>query len=382
MSFGATLGFIGGGAPLILRDRGIALAQLGLLQLIYLPLGLTFLWAAVIDKHRIPRLPHRIGWIAAMQALGVASLLFMTAGENWPVTLLLVIAVAISFAFATMDIALEALVVETVPPQRRPMVTTAKLCGASVGGMLGTGLLAITYGRLGWQGSFLVVAILDAICLVPILRYPEAVLRRDRTAPRRREKSGSSSNLIKHALLLGLYFGASSLVLASDSFVLLDLHVSLAAVAFVTGTLGPAINLGATLASGVLMARVSAERLVLAMAVGVGASGILLSLATISGSARLGLGAVVLGAIAGSGLGVPVFNVIYRWAQGAAAARDYSFLFGIGFLAALPARVGGPALASMLGWPTFFALATPLYVASLCLLSLAMRRTERVEGLA
>jgi hypothetical protein len=33
----------------------------------------------------------------------------------------------------------------------------------------------------------------------------------------------------------------------------------------------------------------------------------------------------------------------------------------------------------MLGWPGFFALATPLYVISLWLLGAAMQRTERAD---
>ena len=158
-TFGATLGFIGGGAPILLRERGVALAQIGLLQLIYLPLGLTFTWAIVLDRIRLPLLPHRIGWIAAMQLLSVALLIVLGQGEAWPVPLLFALALAISFAFATMDIALESLVVETVVPAQRPSVTTAKLFAASLGGIVGTGLLTACYGRFGWRASLVGLAV-------------------------------------------------------------------------------------------------------------------------------------------------------------------------------------------------------------------------------
>ncbi len=380
LSFGATLGFLGGAAPILLRARGVALAQVGLLHLIDLPLGLTFLWAAALDRVRLPPLPHRIGWVAAAQALGVALLLALSAGEGWPAPALFALAVGVSFAFATMDVALEALVVETVPGEARPPVTTAKLCGASLGGILGVGLLSVTYAQLGWRGSLLLLALVDALCLLPILRYPEEGLRRAGPPPEGPGAGLRSRVLLGRAALIGFTFAASGLLLTPTGLVLLDLHVSLAAVGFVTGTLGPAINLGATLASGALMARVSSGRIVSVMAVGVALSGALMVLATAGGSGRLGIAAAVLGAVAASSLGVPIFNMIYRWAQGAAAATDYSLLFGIGFLAAIPARVGGPALAALLGWPAFFALATPLYVASLWLLGAAMRRTERADG--
>ncbi len=67
VTFGATLGFLSGGAPLILRARGVELAEVGLLQLINLPVGLTFLWAPLLDRLHLPILTHRIGWIVAAQ---------------------------------------------------------------------------------------------------------------------------------------------------------------------------------------------------------------------------------------------------------------------------------------------------------------------------
>ena len=380
VSFGATLGVLGGAAPIIMRARGMALAQVGLLQLITLPLGLTFLWSTALDRVRLPlALPHRVGWIVTTQAVSITLLLALVPGETWPAPTLFVMALAVSLAFATMDVSLEALVVETIPADGRPVVTTAKLCGASLGGMFGGGLLTIAYGRLGWQGSLMVLAALDAACLLPILRYPEPCSRRARQPADAPSGRGGAGRLARRAALIGLYFAASALLLTPASLVLLDLHVPLAQVGFVTGTLGPAINLAAVLASGALLARVAAERLVAAMAIAATAGGTLLVLATALGSAPLGIAAVVLGMVAASGLGVPVFAMIYRWAQGSAAATDYALLFGFGFLAAIPARAGGPALAALLGWPVFFALATPLYVASLWLLGAAMRRTQNAD---
>ncbi|WP_408902598.1 MFS transporter [Methylobacterium radiotolerans] len=174
VTFGATLGFLSGGAPLILRARGVELAEVGLLQLINLPVGLTFLWAPLLDRLRLPFLSHRIGWIAAAQAASVLLLAVLSLGETWPLLALLALAIAACACVATMDIALEALVVETVPAGRRAFVASAKLCGASLGGILGVGVLVGSYDSLGWRGAVLACAALDALCLLPILGYREA----------------------------------------------------------------------------------------------------------------------------------------------------------------------------------------------------------------
>ncbi len=176
VTFGATLGFLSGGAPLILRARGVELAEVGLLQLINLPVGLTFLWAPLLDRLRLPILGHRIGWIAAAQAASVLLLVVLSLGEAWPLPALLALAIAACACVATMDIALEALVVETVPAERRAFVASAKLCGASLGGILGVGVLIGSYDSLGWRGAVLACAALDALCLLPILGCPEVRL--------------------------------------------------------------------------------------------------------------------------------------------------------------------------------------------------------------
>ncbi|MFC6047868.1 MFS transporter, partial [Methylobacterium hispanicum] len=133
VTFGATLGFLSGGAPLILRSRGMDLAEVGLLQLINLPVGLTFLWASLLDRVRLPFLAHRIGWIAGTLGLTVLLLVVLSLGEHWPLGVLLALAILAAACIATMDIALEALVVETVPAGRRTYAAAAKLCGASLG---------------------------------------------------------------------------------------------------------------------------------------------------------------------------------------------------------------------------------------------------------
>ncbi|KZC02517.1 hypothetical protein AU375_01315 [Methylobacterium radiotolerans] len=389
VTFGATLGFLSGGAPLILRARGVELAEVGLLQLINLPVGLTFLWAPLLDRLRLPFLSHRIGWIAAAQAASVLLLAVLSLGETWPLLALLALAIAACACVATMDIALEALVVETVPAGRRAFVASAKLCGASLGGILGVGVLVGSYDSLGWRGAVLACAALDALCLLPILGYREAPLRgaggAAGTGAGPERWSGSLARLRRLAgrvLVLGAYFAASYLVAGPNTLALLDLGVPLGQVGTLTGTVLPAVNLVMALAAGWLAARFGTVRLIAAGALGVLASGGLMVVACAGRMPDLGVAAAVLSFVAGGFLGVPVFNMIYRWAQGPKPATDYALLFGAAFFAAMPLRVAAPALAGWIGWPGYFAATLPLYAAAVAWLAVVVERTLRDDGAA
>ncbi|TGD98348.1 MFS transporter [Methylobacterium nonmethylotrophicum] len=380
VTFGATLGFLSGGAPLILRARGLDLAEVGLLQLINLPVGLTFLWAALLDRVRLPFLGHRLGWIVAAQGATVALLATLSLGEHWPLAALLVLAIATCACSATMDIALEALVVETVPAERRAFVASAKLCGASLGGILGVGVLVGSYDALGWPAALLACAGLDALCLLPILAYPEARLRGLGGAPESWSGSfGRLRALVGRIAALGAYFAAAYLLAGPNTLALLDLGVPLGRVGFLTGTILPAVNLAMALMAGGLAARFGTVRLILLGGIGVLASGGLMAAACAIRAEGLAVTATILNYVFGGFLGVPVFNMIYRWAEGPRPATDYALLFGAAFFAAMPLRVAAPALAALAGWPAYFAAAMPLYAAALAWLALVVARTRRAD---
>ncbi|SDN70324.1 Major Facilitator Superfamily protein [Methylobacterium phyllostachyos] len=380
VTFGATLGFLSGGAPLILRARGVELAEVGLLQLINLPVGLTVLWAPLLDRLHLPVLTHRVGWIVAAQGATVLLLTVLSLGAHWPLPALLALAVAACACVATMDIALEALVVETVPAERRAFVASAKLCGASLGGILGVGVLVGSYDRLGWHGAVLACAALDALCLLPILVYPEAQRRGAGSRPELWTGSLARLRVLGgRVLVLGAYFAAAYLLSGPNTLALLDLGVPLGQVGFLTGTVLPGVNLVMALAAGGLAARFGTVRLIAFGAIGVLASGALMAGACAGRMADLAIAATVLNFVAGGFLGVPVFNMIYRWAQGPSPATDYALLFGAAFFAAMPLRVAAPALAGWIGWPGYFAAALLPYAAAVAWLAVAVDRTLRTD---
>ena len=376
LAYGATFGVVGGGAPLVLRAHGMSLNAIGLLQVIFAPIGLAFLWAPLVDRFALPGLPHRIGWIGAGLGVTATLLLLLAAAASWPVALIFGLAMAVSLAMTTTDIALEALVVETVPREKRPLVTTAKLVGSSLGTMVGVGLATAFPERLSLPAALVVVAALDAALVGPLLCYPEPSRRAVRATGRR--EPARTRLLLRRAVLMGAFFAPAILIVTVPSLVLLDLKVSLAAVGFFTGTLTTLIGIAMTLAVGAAMTRkVPPHRIVAVLAAGVAATGLLMSAAVASGSAAAGYTAATAMLVFEGGLGVPVFNTVYNWAEGEHAATDYALLFGIAFLVSFPARVLGPILGAAIGWAPYFIVAVPVYAVAVAALVRAMPREAK-----
>ncbi len=381
VAFGATFGLIGTGAPLVFRAHGVSLGLIGLLQIVSLPIGITFLWAPLIDRWRWPRMGHRLGWIVVSQLTCVALLLALSRGTGWPVAAPFALAVGVSVALATMDVALEALVVETVPRASRPMTTTAKLVGSSIGTTLGVALVTAWPELVDLPHATLAVAALDALMLLPILRYPEGLsFRENDIGDRARPTLVRLRAVGRHALVLGGTFAAGLMLSGTPSLALVDLGVPLPTIGLITGPITTALSIAAMLLSGYALARVPTHRLVLGLAAVAAASALVLAAAVAARLAGAAIGAALVHVACDAAIGVPIFNTVYRWAEGDHAATDYSVLFGTAFLVSFPVRVLSPKAAALVGWPLFFALGVPLYLAATAALARAMKRTASLNA--
>jgi MFS transporter, PAT family, beta-lactamase induction signal transducer AmpG len=380
LSSGATLATLSGATPLILRARGLDLAGVGMFQLVVLPLGLSFCWASLIDRLRWPFLSHRTGWIVAMQAVTVGLIVFLAHGERWPLACLIAVAFLGCATLATVDVALEALVVETVGTSERALTATAKQAGATVGSIIGLSLLIFLYAHLGWHAALLILAGLNAAATLPILCYHEA--RRRRAAAMVERSIGSVGHRLvsRHVFVLAFYFASAFALAGPTNLALLDLGVALPTVAFLFGTVGPATNIAVTLLVGPFVMRIGTPRLITLMTIGMTMTGILMLYAFASDSTWPAFLAVSLAFVCSGALFVPIYSIIYRWAQGTHAALDVSLLLGATFLATFPLRVAAPALAGAVGWTVYFAIAVPFYGVAAIVLREAVRRTEIADG--
>jgi MFS transporter, PAT family, beta-lactamase induction signal transducer AmpG len=157
-----------------LREAGINRATIGYLSWIGLAYGFKWCWAPLVDRMPIPLLTRVLGrrrsWLLLSQLAIIAALIGMAMNDP-KVSLMPVVwcALAVAFASATQDIALDAFRIESADMQRQPALAAAYQTGYRIAMIwAGAGVLKIaaraevsdaaSYQHGAWQVAYLVMA--------------------------------------------------------------------------------------------------------------------------------------------------------------------------------------------------------------------------------
>lgn len=168
--------FFSMGLPVIMRQQGYNLEQIGLLHLIGLPYLLKFLWSPLVDTYS-PGRSHYRSWIfllTPLYALTVMGTMFLSF-EGSLTPLILLLSVAILF-IATQDIAVDALSVRLFPPRQRGIANGIQAAGGSFGYLVGGGILLLSYDSIGWKGTILLMCGLLMLSVIPLVFTKEPVM--------------------------------------------------------------------------------------------------------------------------------------------------------------------------------------------------------------
>ncbi|MBM4343968.1 MAG: MFS transporter [Deltaproteobacteria bacterium] len=164
--------------PVLLRQHGASLEQIGLAGALALPWLFKVLWAPAVD-----RWGTRWGWIAAMQTalLAVtAAAAAASASDGLDAAVLAWTVLALNFAAATQDIAVDGLAVHLLGQSGLGWGNAAQVVGYKAGMIVGGGVLVWASAPLGWPAVFALMAALYALLLGLTLRFA----RRTPAAPR------------------------------------------------------------------------------------------------------------------------------------------------------------------------------------------------------
>ncbi|HVT57094.1 MAG TPA: MFS transporter [Thermoanaerobaculia bacterium] len=151
-SSGLPLGLVWIAIPDWMRKSGVDIRIVGLITLAQAPWTFKFLWSPLMDRYVPPFLGRRRGWaVLAQVALFAFTLALAGVGQHpdtpWVVGAL---ALAIAFASASQDIAIDAYAVDVLRPEEQAVAVGARNA-IYRGAMYAAGGLAITLaGRLSW----------------------------------------------------------------------------------------------------------------------------------------------------------------------------------------------------------------------------------------
>jgi predicted MFS family arabinose efflux permease len=360
------------GLTAILRERGVALERIALLQLLALVWVVKFTWAPLVDRYGSPRLGHYRGWLLLVQALlvGVMLLLIPIDVVN-DLPLLLALVGVIAVLSATHDIAADATAVRLLEPSERGVGNGIQRAGGYLGLLVGGGGVLIVYDRLGWSAALAVLAVLTALPLPVLLRWRE------------RQALPAAPRLAASVRALGSFFGqpgAARWVLAvlplyslgiATAYPLLtpmlvDAGWALDRIGAVSIVGGGTAAVLASLASGVLVTRLGRRQALTVFGLlQVAAITALLPLARGQGGTLTGLAAVVLLNVAYAGAGTAVYTVNMDWSRAGSAGSDFTVQDSLVHLCSQLAAAAALGLAGALGYLRMLGLSVVLGLAGL-----------------
>jgi MFS transporter, PAT family, beta-lactamase induction signal transducer AmpG len=173
-SSGLPLALSGGTLQAWLTVEDVDIKTIGLFSLVGLPYTLKFLWSPFMDRFIIPIFGRRRGWIALSQLalIGLILGMSMTSPQNglWFLALL---AFCLTFVSASQDVAIDAYRTEVLREPERGMGAAVSVTGYRVA-MLVSGALALILSEyLGWQATYMLMALIMSIGVVAVWLGPE-----------------------------------------------------------------------------------------------------------------------------------------------------------------------------------------------------------------
>ena len=357
-------------------------------SLVGLPYSLKFLWAPLMDRYMPPFLGRRRGWILLAQILLAAMLALMAVTDPvGALPRLALFAFLLAFLSASQDIVYDAYRADILPPAERGLGAAVTVGGYRLAMIVSGALVLVLADRIGWRNSYLLMAGLMLLTVLPTALGPEpeqpaSIPRTLRDAVLEPLAELSSRPAAGGLLLLVvLYkFGNWFSGPLTNVFLVSGLHFTPTDVGVVNKGLGLVATLIGVLLGGALMPRLGLFRSLLAF-------GILQAASTLT---------FMLLALVGHSYPLMVLAVgVENLAWGMATAAFVAYLMGMcdhrytafqfALLSAFDSLsrvlLGPPSgyVAQHAGWSLLFLLSALLCVPGLFLILGLQRRIEALE---
>ena len=166
--------FIMSAAFAILRQSGVALNQLALLNLIAIPMLGKILYAPFVDSFRLFTQGQYRSWLIFAQFCMMILLLMC----GWldiqhQFSIVLILFIVYTLFMSIQDVAIDGLASKIFQASERQFANSIQYASNLLGNIIGGGLLLILYPWLQWKGALTVLAVLTAITCIQLLFYRE-----------------------------------------------------------------------------------------------------------------------------------------------------------------------------------------------------------------
>jgi MFS family permease len=377
MSEGLPFGFITQALPVLLRESGVSLSDIGLTSLLALPWALKFLWAPLVDRYWVRRLGRRRSWIIPVQ-LATAAVLFAAVAlePDTQLAWLFALVALCNLLAATLDIATDGLAVSLLRPPERGLGNGVQVAGYRVGMVIAGGFLLVVFERLGWSGSFLLLGSLILVLTLPVLLFREPPATPGPAgygvAWRYLLRPGVASWL----LIILTYKFCEAIGAGMTRPFLVDRGLTLAQIGWLLGTVGFGASLAGALVGGWLTSRLGYYRCVLSFGVGqaIAIAGFAVISTLSAGSAWPLYGVVAAEGLVSGMVTAAVFTMMMDACRPASEGSDYSLQACVFVVAMGLASVASGFLAEWLGYTRYFLLGAVMAMLALVPIALAARR--------
>jgi RhtX/FptX family siderophore transporter len=161
--------------PALLRHAGASLDLVAMVPLAAMPWVLKFFWAPLVENHWLDRWGRRRSWFIPLQllcalTLGMMAIIPLDAHAAMPLLVLIGILALLS---STQDIVTDGLATERLNGAALGRANILQVGCFMLGMLVGGALVMIAVEQLGYAPTFVALAILQLICLVPVLRWRE-----------------------------------------------------------------------------------------------------------------------------------------------------------------------------------------------------------------
>lgn len=368
LSQGIPNGFFRQAAPVIFRERGMSLEEIGLTALLYLPWAFKFLWAPLVDRFYSRKLGRRRSWIVPLQLLTAALVLLLATWDPTSSLWILVLIIGlINLASATQDAATDGYAVELLSRSERGWGNGFQIGAFWLGFVLGGGVVLVLFQRLGWTPVFLFMAGAVLLAVIPVARRSEIPPAEAGAAMFGLRAFWRRAHVKRMVLILVVFRMADGFLRAMLNPMLVDFGLSMPTIGLLVGVIGPVAALIGALIGGWLANPLGRRRsLLLFGSLQVLSAGAYWAVATwqIVDLVIL-IPVIVLDHMIISMCTVAAFSLMMDWSSHHQGGTEYTLQDCMGVLAMIVASVFSGMIAGSFGYAANFATAIVVIVCSL-----------------